>query len=268
MRRSARPRATGNWLSKWNRLALLVRVAARTGTVLVRSLAVVVGMCLMTTGAVAQEWEVSVPFETDAALPLSFMMELTSTDAGFHTAHGVRLHLHQRILPFVPEVRAAVGAGMTHVHSLVGEALNSAEGYRASEPAIWTRRGHLDMPIEGASLAAGFGERRRDHSTTLERHTGWSLHATASSEVESVARGVVVFAEPVSGLGFTVVIAHDTGLHTVYAGLLSLAVRPWQSLAAGETVGLGVAESASGRRELYFEVREAGVPVDPDLWLR
>ena len=218
--------------------------------------------------ATAQPLENPAPFAAHAALPPSFLDDLKSTDVASQAAWGVIRHLHDRVIPALPEVRAAIDAAMFDSTALIGEALSAGAGFRANEPTLWSQRGRVSWPIPGGTLSAAFGDRRRESSTTLERHTGWSLVATASTEIQSVSQGVVVFAEPVDGLGFTVVVAHAVDLHTVYAGLLSLSVHAWQPVAAGETLGLGAAESASGRRELYFEVRESGVPVDPALWLR
>jgi murein DD-endopeptidase MepM/ murein hydrolase activator NlpD len=225
-------------------------------------------LCLSAPVATAQPLEDPAPFASTSALPPSFLHDLQLVDRASRTALGVVTHVQEAILPMLPEVRAAIDNAILDSTAVVGDALSSVAGFRAMEPSIWSHQGQLLWPIPNGTLAAPFGERRRENSATLERHTGWSLQATASSVVQSVAQGVVVFAEPVDGLGFTVVVAHAGDLHTVYAGLLSVTVQAWQPVASGETLGLGAAESASGRRELYFEVRESGVPVDPALWLR
>lgn len=218
--------------------------------------------------AAAQAPDPTPLFESTSALPSSFMDDLQTVSAGTQAAQGVVRHLTARVIPELPEVRIAISEAYTATSAAVGVALLSGVGFRATEPSPWVRRGRWSWPIPRASLAAGFGDRRRDDSTTMERHTGWSLQATVSTEVATVARGVVLFAEQVDGLGFTVIVAHAQDLHTVYAGMLSISVRQWHPVEEGDVLGLGAAEAASGRREIYFEVREAGVPVDPDSWLR
>jgi murein DD-endopeptidase MepM/ murein hydrolase activator NlpD len=250
------------------RLSRALTILQGTGRAVRLTCGVSCALCLSAPVATAQPLEDPAPFASTSALPPSFLHDLQLVDRASRTALGVVTHVQEAILPMLPEVRAAIDNAILDSTTVVGDALSSVAGFRAIEPSIWSHQGQVLWPIPNGTLAAPFGERRRENSATLERHTGWSLQATASSVVQSVAQGVVVFAEPVDGLGFTVVVAHAGDLHTVYAGLLSLTVQAWQPVAAGETLGLGAAESASGRRELYFEVRESGVPVDPALWLR
>lgn len=250
------------------RLSRALTILQGTGRAVRLTCGVSCALCLSAPVATAQPLEEPAPFASTSALPPSFLHDLQLVDRASRTALGVVTHVQEAILPMLPEVRAAIDNAILDSTTVVGDALSSVAGFRAIEPSIWSHQGQVLWPIPNGTLAAPFGERRRENSATLERHTGWSLQATASSVVQSVAQGVVVFAEPVDGLGFTVVVAHAGDLHTVYAGLLSLTVQAWQPVAAGETLGLGAAESASGRRELYFEVRESGVPVDPALWLR
>jgi murein DD-endopeptidase MepM/ murein hydrolase activator NlpD len=153
------------------------------------------------------------------------------------------------------------------------EAMDAAAGAAADAVAaggayeqIFTHRSilqRLRAPLSLGNVRAAFGERRRPDSSATERHTGWSFHATSAAQVVSSERGVVVWAGPVDGLGMTVIVAHSSRIHTVYANLLVLNVTEGAPVARGDILAFGAATDLSDRREFYFELRIDGIPVDP-----
>jgi septal ring factor EnvC (AmiA/AmiB activator) len=82
-----------------------------------------------------------------------------------------------------------------------------------------------------------------------------------------VFRGLVVFGGEIPGLGNVVVLDHGGDYHTVYARLAAPAVSSGDILDVGASIGRGGSLAASGRVEFYFEVRDRGVPVNPEEWL-
>ncbi len=83
-----------------------------------------------------------------------------------------------------------------------------------------------------------------------------------------VASGKVAYAGWFNGFGNLMVIEHGQGFLTVYAYNQSLlrqvgdVVRPSDAIA---TVGATGGQVESG---LYFEIRQNGKPVNPQLWLK
>jgi len=70
-----------------------------------------------------------------------------------------------------------------------------------------------------------------------------------------------------SGYGVVVIVAHPGDIRTMYAHLSAMYVRDGQSVKRGQAIG---AVGASGRAtgpHLHYEVRVAGVPVDPGRYL-
>lgn len=98
------------------------------------------------------------------------------------------------------------------------------------------------------------------------RSQGWSWRAAEGALVQSPAAGRVVYAGPLKGWGFVVILQSGGGYHFVLAGL-SRGVAIGVQVAAGEPLGR-MARSPSGPggpSELYLEVRRGARPIDPSL---
>ena len=93
---------------------------------------------------------------------------------------------------------------------------------------------------------------------------GLSWRTAAGAAVAAPADGRVAFTGPYRTYGRIIIIEHGGGVLSLLAGLESA------SVAAGQTVRGGAVIGRMGRAAptLYFEVRSAGVPVNPRPWLR
>jgi murein hydrolase activator len=70
------------------------------------------------------------------------------------------------------------------------------------------------------------------------------------------------------GYGLTALVDHGGGLITVYAHASVLTVETGEQVTRGQSIGR-IGDSGSLRGPyLYFEIRDAGQPVDPREWLR
>jgi len=87
---------------------------------------------------------------------------------------------------------------------------------------------------------------------------GLEIRAPEGSVVRASRTGrVAVAARQVSGWGTTVILDHEDGYATVYAGLGQLVVTPGGYVEQGNPVG------RLGRGPLYFEIRKHASPSDP-----
>ncbi len=124
------------------------------------------------------------------------------------------------------------------------------------------QRGPLHLPASGA-LAHRFGTSRQEGSTWK----GVFIRAQPGSDVRSIARGHVVFAEWMRGFGNLLIVDHGESYLSIYANNEALLkqvgdeVRPGEAIA---TVGNSGGNPESG---LYFEIRYQGKPLDPQAWL-
>ncbi|MBW8859257.1 MAG: peptidoglycan DD-metalloendopeptidase family protein, partial [Caulobacter sp.] len=99
------------------------------------------------------------------------------------------------------------------------------------------------------------------------RAAGLTIRTEKGHAVTSPAAGVVEYAGPLNGWGAVLILRAQGAYHLVLAGLDQVSVAPGQSVAPGATVGR-MADRGASEPELYFEVREDGVPADPERWLK
>jgi murein DD-endopeptidase MepM/ murein hydrolase activator NlpD len=95
-------------------------------------------------------------------------------------------------------------------------------------------------------------------------HTGVDFPAPMGTPVAAAGNGRVAYAGwLVGGWGFTVTIAHGSGVRTMYAHLSSVDVRVGDAVVAGARIGAVGASGRSTGPHLHFEVRLRGAAVDP-----
>jgi murein DD-endopeptidase MepM/ murein hydrolase activator NlpD len=97
-------------------------------------------------------------------------------------------------------------------------------------------------------------------------HFGFDLASTRQSPVPAANAGVVVFAEPLTIYGNTVIVDHGLGLQTLYAHLSSVAVKRGDKVTRGQELGRTGATGLALGDHLHFEVLVSGVSVTPLEW--
>lgn len=125
--------------------------------------------------------------------------------------------------------------------------------------------GSLVWPARGA-VTGPFAEPRRSGP-----HPGLDIDGVVGDPVLAAGAGTVVIAGPApagySGYGTMIAIDHGEGLQTLYAHLSRHDVVPATVVRAGDLIGaIGTTGVVTGSH-LHFEVRLAGVQVDPARWL-
>ncbi|HEU5066322.1 MAG TPA: peptidoglycan-binding protein [Gaiellaceae bacterium] len=95
-------------------------------------------------------------------------------------------------------------------------------------------------------------------------HAGVDFPAPKGAVVGAARSGRVAFAGwGGSGYGNLVVIAHGSGVRTLYAHLSRMAVKPGENVAAGSTIGFVGASGRATGPHLHFELTVRGANVDP-----
>ena len=97
-------------------------------------------------------------------------------------------------------------------------------------------------------------------------HFGYDLASTRQSAVPAANKGVVVFAEPLTIYGNTVVIDHGLGLQTLYAHLSSTAVKVGDAVEKGQEIARTGSTGLAIGDHLHYEVLVNGVSVTPLEW--
>ncbi|MGY0504739.1 murein hydrolase activator EnvC family protein [Luteimonas sp. e5] len=148
-------------------------------------------------------------------------------------------------------------------------ARNNGAAPAASTPAPRVARaapvavGGAGWPLSG-SLLAGFGGTMPDGSAS----SGLLIAAAAGAPVRAVADGQVVFAEWMSGYGLLAIVDHGNGYMSLYAHNDALMKDVGATVKRGDVLGSVGNSGGQGQPALYFELRRAGKPVNPSVWLK
>ena len=123
------------------------------------------------------------------------------------------------------------------------------------------------MPVVQAFYSSNFGYRIDPFNGRSAFHTGVDFISAAGSPILAAAGGVVATAEWHGEYGNMVDIDHDNGLTTRYAHLQKAHIKTGDVVLKGQHIGdLGATGRATGPH-LHFEVREKGVPLNPNRFL-
>ena len=129
--------------------------------------------------------------------------------------------------------------------------------------------GHLQMPVRGARLTQPFGctglaiEPWSSECPSHHFHSGIDLAAAMDAPIYAATSGEVMLERERGGFGLYIIIRRDPRLSTLYGHLDIPLVQPGDVVAAGQSIGLMGSTGNSTGPHLHFEVRIAGVPVDP-----
>jgi septal ring factor EnvC (AmiA/AmiB activator) len=128
-------------------------------------------------------------------------------------------------------------------------------------------KGRLPWPVKGKILQP-FGYREVGPKRAKVPHNGLSIDAEFGTPVSAVADGAVSYTGRLRGYGQIVILDHGGGYFTMYGHLDEVDCFKGQLVLQGDPIGkVGDSGSLSGP-ELYFELRENRVQVDPLPWLK
>lgn len=124
-------------------------------------------------------------------------------------------------------------------------------------------RGKLAWPVAGR-IAVNYGANR----TGGLRSDGVEINAARGAEIRAVQEGRVIHADWLSGRGHVVILDHGNQFWSLYMHAEQLFAQPGARVAVGQVIA--TAGDSGGRKDpgLYFEIRQAGKPVDPRPWFR
>ena len=138
---------------------------------------------------------------------------------------------------------------------------------------LLTKRGGLEaqlptlMPVDYPYRSSSFGWRRNPVTGRHAMHEGLDFAAPAGSPIYAASGGVVTYAGYRSGYGNMIEMNHGNGLVTRYAHASSLSVKSGDLVEKGAVIALVGSSGRSTGSHLHFEVRIAGHPLNPALFL-
>lgn len=107
----------------------------------------------------------------------------------------------------------------------------------------------------------------------LFEHPGTDIPVTVGTPVRSAAGGYVAFNRTGKQYGNYIMVIHPGGISTVYAHLKSFVAKPDTYVERGDIIGYSggrpgdAGAGLSTGPHLHFEVRQNGIPVDPEQFL-
>lgn len=126
--------------------------------------------------------------------------------------------------------------------------------------------GEMVWPVTGARVTQNVGSRIHPVYGYRSCHTGTDLGAGSGTPIHAAAAGIVVSVINGGPYGLHTLIAHGSGLTTMYAHQSSTKVKAGQSVKAGQTIGAVGTTGWSTGPHLHFEVRIDGTAYDPLGW--
>ncbi len=129
-----------------------------------------------------------------------------------------------------------------------------------------TFTGELIWPIPGGRITQGVGPRRHPVYGYRSCHTGLDIGARTGTPIHVAASGVVVSVLNGGPYGLHTLVAHGSGMTTLYAHQSASKVRAGESVKAGQVIGLVGSTGWVTGPHLHFEVRIDGNAYDPRGW--
>lgn len=123
-------------------------------------------------------------------------------------------------------------------------------------------RGKLNLPVRG-EVSNRFGAARADSGVSWK---GIFIRAAEGSEVKSVAKGQVVFADWLRGFGNLLIVDHGDGYMSLYGNNQSLLRQVGDEVKGGDTVAAVGNSGGNESNGLYYELRHRSQPLDPMSW--
>jgi septal ring factor EnvC (AmiA/AmiB activator) len=123
-------------------------------------------------------------------------------------------------------------------------------------------RGKLSWPIQ-KNIAVGHSFENSD-----SHQGGIIIRAPEGTPVHAIFGGKVIFANWLRGFGLLIIINHGDGYMSLYARNHAIYAKAGDSVKAQETIASTGNTGGYSHSSLYFEIRQNGVPINPNIWCR
>lgn len=122
-------------------------------------------------------------------------------------------------------------------------------------------------PLDSYRTSSNFGLRSHPVIGGLRAHKGLDMAAPTGTPIYATADGLVGKAEWFGAYGNFIAISHGAELETRFAHLSRMAVSAGQRVRKGDLIGYVGSTGRSTGPHLHYEVRVAGVAVDPTPYM-
>lgn len=122
-------------------------------------------------------------------------------------------------------------------------------------------------PVRTGYLSSTFGNRIDPFHGTVAFHKGIDYAGPPGSEVVATGAGIVLYADRHPAYGLMVEISHGEDISTLYAHAETLLVKAGDLVQEGQAVATLGSTGRSTGPHVHYEVRVAGVPVNPSRYV-
>ncbi|HEX7387439.1 MAG TPA: M23 family metallopeptidase [Castellaniella sp.] len=169
-------------------------------------------------------------------------------------------------------VRSAARLGQ-RIDELMGQLARQEDAYSLADAALSRQIGRqaslpTAMPVDYPYLSSSFGWRRHPVTGRSVMHEGLDFVAPWGTPIRAASGGVVVRASMIRGYGRMVEIDHGNGLRSRYAHASRLLVKAGDLVQQGDVIARVGSSGNSTGPHLHFEIRMAGHPLDPEVFIR
>ena len=140
-------------------------------------------------------------------------------------------------------------------------------GVKRRDPEILVRHGKVASPARG-SLVRGFGRIKDERYGTFTQNDGIDVEAPLGTGVRAIMKGKVVYADWFRGYGKLLIVDHGSGFTSLYSHLGDFSVRVGDAVKEGQTLGSVGDTGYVAAPTLHFEMRQDGIAVNPEPWLK
>lgn len=123
------------------------------------------------------------------------------------------------------------------------------------------------MPVKEGYYSSNYGYRIDPITGKSSFHTGVDIIASPGTQVMAAAGGVVSTSSFIPEYGNVVDVDHDNGLTSRYAHLSKSLVKVGDVVMKGQIIALVGSTGRTTGPHLHFEVREKGIPLNPNKFL-
>ncbi|NYT86270.1 M23 family metallopeptidase [Pollutimonas harenae] len=180
--------------------------------------------------------------------------------------------------PVMDDITSEYGAswsaeGLGRELDMMTQQLSEQKDWFAMLDLVLTKRTGVEAslptytPVNYPYLSSSFGWRRNPVTGRHTMHEGLDFAAPKGTPIHAASGGVVTQARYASGYGKLIEISHGNGLVTRYAHASSFNVKVGDLVEKGQLIGRVGSTGRSTGSHLHFEVRMAGHPLDPTLFL-
>lgn len=132
-------------------------------------------------------------------------------------------------------------------------------------PNFAAHKGKIPRPVPGR-IKAGFGKNKGPFNTVIKKH-GMIFQTVSGTSVRAVMGGKVLYTGWLKGYGNIIIIDHGKRYYTLTGGIAGIRHSAGQWVNRGDILGLAPRGGQEDKKDIYFEIRHKGLPLNPAPWL-